>query len=109
MLAGTKKERGIAVEGASEVSAEKEKESDSSSKESKGNKTASDQGSSGDEDKESEFEEGLEVYHLPWIPDCIQYSALSKVFRIFPGKGNKLSPPNSEHDQEAGKLLQANE
>ncbi|XP_076461375.1 solute carrier family 23 member 1-like [Babylonia areolata] len=39
-----------------------------------------------DDDEEDEFEEGLEVYDFPWLPDCIQRSNLAKFVRIFPGK-----------------------
>ena len=42
-----------------------------------------------DDDDEEEFAEGLEVYHLPWLPDCVQRSSLAKVIRIFPGPESK--------------------
>lgn len=35
---------------------------------------------------ESEFENGLEVYTMPWLPAYIQESSLAKYLRIFPGK-----------------------
>ena len=54
------------------------------------------------EDDEEEFEEGLEVYMLPWIPDFVQRSWLSKVLRIFPGKTALVV------DKEKGQLLPQN-
>ena len=65
-FSGTLKERGISFEKPREDIGEADV-------------VNSDDKNDGDEKEESEFEEGLEVYHLPWLPNCIQRSSLSKV------------------------------
>lgn len=38
-----------------------------------------------------EFEEGLEVYDIPWIPDRIKNSPIARFIRIFPGSTPQTS------------------
>lgn len=65
---GTLQERGI---GMGELNLEPDLETDSKL---------------GEPDVGGAFEEGLEVYDLPFIPDRIQSSWIAKVIRIFPGE-----------------------
>ena len=74
---GTLKERGIL---------EEEAQKDFMKAAEKDTKDAADAMEGDDKDKEEDLEEGMEVYHLPWVPERIQTSRLSKVLRIFPGK-----------------------
>lgn len=48
-----------------------------------------------------EFEEGLEVYRLPWVPEFIQKSWLARFIQIIPGplqedakKEDQVLPPH---------------
>ncbi|KAK7498393.1 hypothetical protein BaRGS_00010347 [Batillaria attramentaria] len=45
---------------------------------------------------DDQFEEGLEVYDLPWLPQSVQRSWIAKVFRIFPGKTAAASKDSDE-------------
>ncbi|XP_070211697.1 solute carrier family 23 member 1-like [Littorina saxatilis] len=71
---GTLKERGISVQSSQDELVQCEDD-----------KTKSDKTSRQDE-QEDEFEEGMEVYELTWLPDCVKKSSVAKVLRIFPGK-----------------------
>lgn len=82
-IPGTLKERGIILD-------KPKKEKKTETLDGKAIPVSDDEDNNDDDGKDDdEFEEGLEVYHLPWIPDSIQRSTLAKIVRIFPGTGQR--------------------
>ncbi|KAL8570337.1 hypothetical protein ACOMHN_035755 [Nucella lapillus] len=84
-IPGTLKERGIILEN--QIKKKKAKTSDDKAIPVNQDDVNDNGNDDDDDDNADSFEEGIEVYHLPWLPDSIQRSSLAKFVRIFPGKG----------------------
>lgn len=82
-IPGTLKERGIILDESPEVD-KSQIPSDDHEK-----TTPVDDDDDDDDEAGLKFEEGMEVYNMPWLSDRVQRSSFAKFVRIFPGSAKK--------------------